>query len=183
MTENRSPHGFSLEAIGDFVGRGIWTFEQVGDETIVTYDWKISAEKGVLKTFSFLMKPIFGANHRWAMAQGERVAPPGDRPAQGQDARRADAHPTSARPDLPAQPPSPERLGPEVAARRRQLVAAGQEKARGRRARPPGPTSSSVVPMIAVSTKRGHWVREGHLATLLVGAEAFSYEWGRYPRR
>ena len=37
----------------------------------MTYDWKISAEKGVLKTLSFIMKPIFGANHRWAMARGE----------------------------------------------------------------------------------------------------------------
>ena len=53
VTENRSPHGFSLEAFGDFVGRGIWTFEQVGQETIATYDWQIFAEKGVLKTLSF----------------------------------------------------------------------------------------------------------------------------------
>src|SRR5664279_5511901 len=71
VTENRFPNGFSLEAVGDFVGRGIWTFEQVGAETVATYDWKISAEKGVLKTLSFVMKPIFGANHRWAMARGE----------------------------------------------------------------------------------------------------------------
>ena len=71
VTENRYPHGFSLEAIGDFVGRGIWTFEQVGQETIVTYDWLILAEKGVLKTLSFMMKPIFSANHHWAMARGE----------------------------------------------------------------------------------------------------------------
>ncbi len=71
VTENRSPHGFSLEAIGDFVGRGVWTFEQIGAETVVTYDWQITAEKGVLKHLSFIMKPIFGANHRWAMARGE----------------------------------------------------------------------------------------------------------------
>ena len=30
------------------------------------------AEKGVLKTFSLVMKPIFSANHHWAMAQGEK---------------------------------------------------------------------------------------------------------------
>ena len=29
------------------------------------------AEKGVLKTLSFVMKPIFSANHHWAMARGE----------------------------------------------------------------------------------------------------------------
>jgi len=62
---------FRLEASGDFVGRGIWTFAQDGPEVLVRYDWKILAEKPLLREFSFIMKPIFGANHRWAMAKGE----------------------------------------------------------------------------------------------------------------
>jgi hypothetical protein len=71
ITESRFPHGFTLEAWGDFDGRGIWTLEQDGRWVDVTYDWKIRAEKPLLRYFSFIMKPIFGANHRWAMAQGE----------------------------------------------------------------------------------------------------------------
>jgi hypothetical protein len=71
VTESRFPHGFTLEAWGDFDGRGIWTLEQDGPWVDVTYDWKIRAEKPLLRYFSFIMKPIFGANHRWAMAQGE----------------------------------------------------------------------------------------------------------------
>lgn len=63
--------GFSLVASGDFEGRGIWTFKQEGSQVDVTYDWKISAEKPLLRYFSFIMKPIFSANHYWAMAQGE----------------------------------------------------------------------------------------------------------------
>jgi hypothetical protein len=63
--------GFSLVAWGDFDGRGIWTFEQDGDWVAITYDWKIKAEKPLLHYFSFVMKPIFSANHRWAMAKGE----------------------------------------------------------------------------------------------------------------
>ncbi len=63
--------GFTLEAWGDFDGRGIWTFEQVGPWVNVTYDWNILAEKPLLRYFSFIMKPIFSANHRWAMAKGE----------------------------------------------------------------------------------------------------------------
>lgn len=65
-----NPKGYTLEAIGDFVGRGIWTFEQEGDQVKAVYDWKISAEKPLLKRLSFLMKPIFSANHQWAMARG-----------------------------------------------------------------------------------------------------------------
>ena len=63
--------GFTLEAWGDFDGRGIWTFEQDGPWVNVTYDWNILAEKPLLRYFSFIMKPIFSANHRWAMAKGE----------------------------------------------------------------------------------------------------------------
>jgi hypothetical protein len=64
-------NGFTLVAWGDFDGRGIWTFEQNGAWVAMTYDWKIKAEKALLRYFSFVMKPIFSANHRWAMAKGE----------------------------------------------------------------------------------------------------------------
>ena len=37
----------------------------------VTYDWRLRAEKPLLRSLSFLLKPLFEANHRWAMAQGE----------------------------------------------------------------------------------------------------------------
>lgn len=63
--------GFTLVARGDFEGRGIWTFEQDGPWVNIIYDWKISAEKPLLRYFSFIMKPLFAANHRWAMAKGE----------------------------------------------------------------------------------------------------------------
>jgi hypothetical protein len=65
-------NSFTLQAEGDFVGRGIWTFAQEGEWAVVTYDWKIQADKPLLRYLSFLMKPIFAANHHWAMAQGER---------------------------------------------------------------------------------------------------------------
>ena len=67
------PHGFGLEAWGDFVGRGDWKLEQDGAYVNLTYDWRIRAEKPLLRRLSFLLKPIFAANHRWAMEQGERA--------------------------------------------------------------------------------------------------------------
>jgi hypothetical protein len=68
----RHPHGFTIQAFGDFVGRGIWTFEQDGNYVNITYDWKIRADKPLLRTFSFMLKPIFRANHLWAMKMGEK---------------------------------------------------------------------------------------------------------------
>jgi hypothetical protein len=60
-----------LKATGDLEGTGVWTFEQDGQFVNVTYDWRIQANKGVIRALSFILKPIFAANHRWTMARGE----------------------------------------------------------------------------------------------------------------
>lgn len=66
------PQIIEIQAIGDFAGRGIWKFEQTNDgKCNITYDWKITAEKPFLKKMSFVLKPIFSANHLWAMRKGE----------------------------------------------------------------------------------------------------------------
>lgn len=70
VTETGFPNGFSLRAIGDFVGTGVWTFRQDGDHCAVTYDWNISAEKPLLKKLTWLLRPAFSANHEWAMRKG-----------------------------------------------------------------------------------------------------------------
>jgi hypothetical protein len=70
VTETRYSAGFTIEATGDFFGRWIWTFEQEGDWVNATFDWRLRAEKPLLRYLSFLPKPLFCANHRWAMARG-----------------------------------------------------------------------------------------------------------------
>ncbi|MFN0036769.1 MAG: SRPBCC family protein [Saprospiraceae bacterium] len=64
------PRGFALRAIGDFVGTGVWDFRQDGEYCTVTYDWRISAEKPILKKLTWLLRSIFSANHEWAMRKG-----------------------------------------------------------------------------------------------------------------
>lgn len=71
VTEVTRPSGFRLEAHGDFEGRGVWTLQEDGDQVDVTYDWRIKAEKPLLRYGSFALRPFFAANHRWAMARGE----------------------------------------------------------------------------------------------------------------
>jgi hypothetical protein len=71
VTESRYPFGFSIEATGDLSGTGVWTFEQAGAWTLVTYDWRVRAEKPLLRALSPLFRPMLAANHRWAMSRGE----------------------------------------------------------------------------------------------------------------
>src|SRR5215471_8068580 len=69
-TESARPQRLAIRATGDFDGRGIWTFEQDGEFVNLTFDWKLTADKPLLRYLSFLLKPAFSANHRWAMARG-----------------------------------------------------------------------------------------------------------------
>ena len=71
VTEPITSKGFAIRATGDLDGTGRWTFEQDGPEVLVTYDWQVSAAKPLLRRLSWLLKPGFSANHRWAMARGQ----------------------------------------------------------------------------------------------------------------
>jgi hypothetical protein len=71
VAASRDPYGFTIEADGDFVGRGEWSFEQRGAFTHVSYDWRIEVYKPLLHLLSPVLRPVFAANHRWAMRQGE----------------------------------------------------------------------------------------------------------------
>ncbi|MDQ3734178.1 MAG: SRPBCC family protein [Actinomycetota bacterium] len=64
--------GFALRADGDLSGTGRWRFVQDGPEVEITYEWRVSVTKPMLRRLSWLMKPVFSANHRWAMARGEK---------------------------------------------------------------------------------------------------------------
>lgn len=72
-TEVERPRSISIRAFGDFDGRGTWTLQQEGDLVRVQFDWRLAAEKPLLKYLSFAFKPLFSANHRWAMEQGRQA--------------------------------------------------------------------------------------------------------------
>lgn len=71
VTEPITNAGFALEASGDLEGTGRWTFAQDGPEVVITYEWRVHASKPLLRRLSWLLKPAFAANHRWAMRTGE----------------------------------------------------------------------------------------------------------------
>jgi hypothetical protein len=70
VTEVNPPHGFAIAAVGDFAGTGVWLIQQDGAYVNITYDWNIVANKPLLKFCSLFLKPLFCANHRWAMRKG-----------------------------------------------------------------------------------------------------------------
>jgi uncharacterized protein YndB with AHSA1/START domain len=71
-SEVRPPDRIVIQASGDFDGRGIWSIVQDGAYADVTFDWKLTATKPLLRVLSPLFRPAFEANHRWAMEQGQK---------------------------------------------------------------------------------------------------------------
>ncbi len=69
--EKEFPSRIVLHASGEFEGEGRWFFRADGPSVDIEYVWTIQANKPLLRYLSFLLRPIFAANHRWAMASGE----------------------------------------------------------------------------------------------------------------
>lgn len=51
-------------SVSQGVNTGEWIFRQGNDEHCeIIYDWRISAEKPLLKKLTWLLRPLFSANH------------------------------------------------------------------------------------------------------------------------
>ncbi|MEP7321716.1 MAG: SRPBCC family protein [Saprospiraceae bacterium] len=59
-----------LNAYGDLLGKGIWTFKKTSFGCEVVFEWSIDFDKKYLSAFSPVLRPVFGWNHRWAMNKG-----------------------------------------------------------------------------------------------------------------
>jgi hypothetical protein len=70
VTERRPPNVLVVAATGDLVGEGRWTLEQQGPKVEVTYEWRVHAERPLVRRLSSVLKPVFRSNHFWVMRQG-----------------------------------------------------------------------------------------------------------------
>jgi hypothetical protein len=71
VVESRYPFGLTIDASGDLVGRGVWTFEQDGPHVNVGFEWQVRAATPLVTFLAPVVGRAFAANYRWAMAQGE----------------------------------------------------------------------------------------------------------------
>jgi uncharacterized protein YndB with AHSA1/START domain len=71
VTEAEPPRRFRMTLSGDFVGSGEWTLEEVDGGTRATLDWRPAVEKPLVKHLTPVLRPLFRANHVWAMRRGQ----------------------------------------------------------------------------------------------------------------
>lgn len=71
VTTEKRADGFTVKAVGELEGTGVWHFKQDGDFVNITFDWIVAANKPIIEKLSFILKPIFRSNHNWTMRRGE----------------------------------------------------------------------------------------------------------------
>jgi hypothetical protein len=64
------PRSISIRARGDLDGRGEWRFEQDGEWVEARYGWTVFVTKPWMVVLTPLLRPVFVANHLWAMQRG-----------------------------------------------------------------------------------------------------------------
>lgn len=63
----------AFTSAGDLIGRGEWQLTANGRGTLVTFHWHVRLDKPLLRLSPAVLRPLFAANHDWAMAEGERA--------------------------------------------------------------------------------------------------------------
>jgi quercetin dioxygenase-like cupin family protein len=63
------PHRIQGETDGDLRGTGIWTLTATPTGTHVRFDWRVHADRRLLKLLTPILRPALRWNHNWAIAR------------------------------------------------------------------------------------------------------------------
>jgi hypothetical protein len=67
LVDEDRPHRFDVEVTGDLRGHARWTFTRTGGSTHVRWDWKVYADRPLLRYLTPILRPLFRWNHSWAV--------------------------------------------------------------------------------------------------------------------
>jgi hypothetical protein len=76
LTHEERPRTFDVEVDGDLRGHGRWTFTPTDRGTHVRWDWKVYADRPLLRYLTPVLKPLFRWNHNWAAARAREGLEP-----------------------------------------------------------------------------------------------------------
>ncbi|HLF71438.1 MAG TPA: SRPBCC family protein [Dehalococcoidia bacterium] len=64
------PREFEVDATGDLRGKGVWTLTTLANGgTHVKFDWRVYADKPIVKLLTPILRPLFRWNHAWSIAR------------------------------------------------------------------------------------------------------------------
>jgi quercetin dioxygenase-like cupin family protein/uncharacterized protein YndB with AHSA1/START domain len=69
ITRLEPPFVVEGDVEGDLRGRGLWTLSEIPGGTHVRFDWRVFADRTLLRTLTPVLRPLFRWNHNWAIAR------------------------------------------------------------------------------------------------------------------
>ena len=76
ITRYERPTVVGADVVGDLTGRGLWTLTPRAGGTDVRFDWRVIADKPILRVLTPLLRPLFRWNHAWAIARAQEGLEP-----------------------------------------------------------------------------------------------------------
>jgi quercetin dioxygenase-like cupin family protein/uncharacterized protein YndB with AHSA1/START domain len=77
------PYRVGADVVGDLRGTGLWTLTPTDRGTHVRFDWTVFADKPIVKALTPVLRPLFRANHSWAIARATEGLEPAARRRAG----------------------------------------------------------------------------------------------------
>jgi uncharacterized protein YndB with AHSA1/START domain/quercetin dioxygenase-like cupin family protein len=65
------PHLIEFEVDGDLRGRGVWALTPAAAGTHVRFDWRVHADRPLLRALTPVLRPALRWNHNWAVARAQ----------------------------------------------------------------------------------------------------------------
>ena len=76
VSEFNPPRTVSADVDGDLRGRGTWTLTPTERGTHVRFDWRVHADRELLRLLTPVLRPLFRWNHNWAIKAAIRGLEP-----------------------------------------------------------------------------------------------------------
>ena len=67
ITRLERPHEFAVEVVGDLTGKGVWTLTPRDGEVHIRFDWRVIADRPLLRVLTPVLRPVFRWNHNWSI--------------------------------------------------------------------------------------------------------------------
>ena len=61
------PREFEVEVVGDLTGRGVWTLTPRDGRVHIRFDWRVLADRALLRYLTPILRPLFRFNHNWSI--------------------------------------------------------------------------------------------------------------------
>jgi uncharacterized protein YndB with AHSA1/START domain len=61
------PRRFAVDVVGDLTGKGVWTLTERDGRVHVHFDWRVIADRPLLRVLTPVLRPLFRWNHNWSI--------------------------------------------------------------------------------------------------------------------